>query len=137
MTWPRRLSRLTRGRVNALALRLAGRAWFADVEHVGRRSGTVRHTPVRGFRVGETVVIGANFGVESDWVKNVRAAGGCRIRLGTQLLDCGPPRLVPVDEGIRGMPRLFGLALKHVVGTKECLELPVLKAGPVRPGPTP
>ena len=81
MTWPRRFSRLTRGRLDRLALRLAGRAWFADVEHVGRRSGIIGHTPVRAFRVGDTVVIGANFGAESDWVKNIRTAGGCRIRV--------------------------------------------------------
>jgi len=35
-----------------MTLRFAGHAAFADLEHVGRKSGIVRHTPVRAFRTG-------------------------------------------------------------------------------------
>jgi hypothetical protein len=52
MTFPRALARYTRGAVNTMTLRLAGHAAFADLEHTGRKSGTVRHTPVRAFRAG-------------------------------------------------------------------------------------
>jgi hypothetical protein len=70
MTFPRALSRYTRGAVNRMTLRFAGHAAFADLEHVGRRSGILRHTPVRAFRTGDTVVVGLNFGRESDWFKH-------------------------------------------------------------------
>jgi hypothetical protein len=51
MTFPRTLARCTRGAVNKMTLHLAGHAAFADLEHTGRRSGIVRHTPVcRGAR---------------------------------------------------------------------------------------
>jgi hypothetical protein len=60
------------------------------------------------------------------------------MRLGRDDLELGAPRLVPVDEGTAGMPRLFGLALRHVVRTVDVVRLPVLEATPVvrrrRPG---
>lgn len=129
MPFPRALAHRTRGRINRTTLRFAGRLAFADLEHVGRRSGTVRHTPLRAFRTDDRVVIGINFGRESDWLKNIRAAGGCRMRLGDERLELGAPRIVPVEEGVRGMPWLFGVALKYVVRTAECVELPVLGSG--------
>jgi hypothetical protein len=49
MTFPRAVTKYTRGVVNKMTLHLAGHAAFADLEHVGRKSGTVRHTPVRAF----------------------------------------------------------------------------------------
>jgi hypothetical protein len=62
MTFPKLFSRYARGAVNERALRFAGRGALADVEHVGRRTGLVRRTPVRAFRTHDTVVIGVNFG---------------------------------------------------------------------------
>ena len=44
MTFPRALARHTRGAVNTMPLHFAGHAAFADLEHAGRKSGTVRHT---------------------------------------------------------------------------------------------
>src|SRR6266536_6024816 len=98
MPFPRVLSQHTWGSVNKMALRFVGRAALADLEHVGRRSGLVRHTPVRAFRRGDKVVVGINFGRESDWVKNILAAGRCRMRLGGEQLELGAPRVVPVEQ---------------------------------------
>lgn len=125
MTFPRSLARLVR-RADGVAHRLTGHAALADLEHVGRRSGIVRHTPLRAFRRGETVVVGLNFGRESDWVQNVVAAGRCTMHLGDEDLELGPPRLVPIAEVVAGMPVLFGLGLRYVVRTRECAEFPVL-----------
>lgn len=77
------------------------------------------------------MVIGVNFGRESDWLKNVQAAGRCRMRLGREQLELGPPRLVPVVEGVREMPWMFGAALRYVVHTADCVELPVVSSTPV------
>ena len=126
MTLPRTLTRYTRGAVNRMTLRFAGHAGFADLAHVGRKTGIVRHTPVRAFRTGDTVVIGLNFGRQSDWYKNIATAGACGIRLGHEQLTLGPPRIVPVEEGTKDAPWLLRVALRHVVHTTECVELPVL-----------
>jgi deazaflavin-dependent oxidoreductase (nitroreductase family) len=126
VTFPRALTRYTRGAVSELTLRFAGHAAFADLEHVGRKSGTVRHTPVRAFRAGDTVVIGLNFGRQSDWYQNIKAAGACRMRLGRQQLALGAPALVPVEQGVKDMPWAFRFVLVHLVHTAECVRLPIL-----------
>jgi deazaflavin-dependent oxidoreductase (nitroreductase family) len=132
MTFPRAWTRFTRGAVNRMTLHLAGHAAFADLEHVGRKSGTVRHTPVRAFRTGDTVVIGLNFGRQSDWYRNIRAAGTCRLRLRGEHLTLGAPALVPVEQGVKGLPWPFRFALRHLVHTTECVQLPILHAAAIR-----
>ena len=127
MTFPRALARYTRGAVNRVTLRLAGHLAFADLEHVGRKSGTVRHTPVRAFRSGNTVIVGLNFGRQSDWYQNIKAAGTCRMRLGGEQLTLGAPALVPAAQGVTDLPWLFRFALRHVVHTTDCVQLPVLR----------
>jgi deazaflavin-dependent oxidoreductase (nitroreductase family) len=130
MTFPRALARFTRGAVNTMTLRLAGHAALADLEHTGRRSGTVRHTPVRAFRAGDIVVVGLNFGRQSDWYQNIKTAGTCRMRLGDELLTLGTPDLVPAEEGTEAMPWLFRLALRHLIHTADCVRLPILDSSP-------
>ena len=130
MTFPRALARYTRGAVNNMTLHLAGHAAFADLQHVGRKSGIVRHTPVRAFRAGDTVIIGLNFGRQSDWYQNITAAGTCRIHLGGEQLALGAPALVPADQAAKDLPWLFSFALRHVVHTAECVQLPILHSSP-------
>ena len=53
----------------------------AEIRHVGRRSGRSYVTPAGARLTGDTFVIPLTFGNQSDWSRNVRAAGGCSIRL--------------------------------------------------------
>jgi deazaflavin-dependent oxidoreductase (nitroreductase family) len=129
MPFPRALSRLTRP-FDDVALHFAGHAAFADLEHVGRRSGVVYHTPVRAFRRGDKVVVGLNFGRGSAWLKNIQAAGRCRMRLSGRQLELRDPQLVPVREGVTGMPWLFRFALRHVARTEDCVQLSVVSSAP-------
>jgi deazaflavin-dependent oxidoreductase (nitroreductase family) len=50
---------------------------FGIVVHEGRRSKREYRTPVNVFRVPDGYVIALTYGTESQWVRNVRAAGGC------------------------------------------------------------
>jgi hypothetical protein len=86
---------------------------------------------VRAFRVGDTVVIGLNFGRRSDWFKNVTKAGICRLRLRREQLDPGAPRVVPAEMGTRDIPRLFRYGLRYLVRTKECVVLPITASHPI------
>jgi deazaflavin-dependent oxidoreductase (nitroreductase family) len=129
--FPRVLARFMRGAINNMTLHLAGHAAFADLEHVGRKTGIVRHTPVRAVRAGDTVIIGLNFGRQSDWYQNITAAGTCRIRLGGEQLALGAPALVPARLAVKDIPRPFSFVLQHVVRTAECVQLPILHASPV------
>jgi len=75
-------------------------------------------------------VIGLNFGRESDWMQNVAAAQRCRMRLHDQQMELTAPRIVPIAEGVKGMPTVFGLGLRYVVRTRDCLELTVVSSVP-------
>jgi hypothetical protein len=80
------------------------------------------------------VVIGLNFGRESDWMKNIMAAQRCRMRLGDQVMELAEPRITPIKEGVKGMPKLFGFGLRYLVRTRECLELSVVSSVPAPAG---
>jgi F420H(2)-dependent quinone reductase len=60
------------------AARLPG---FGILTHVGRKSGKVYRTPVNVFRAPEGFLIALTYGRESEWVRNVIAAGGASLRL--------------------------------------------------------
>jgi deazaflavin-dependent oxidoreductase (nitroreductase family) len=125
MPWPAFLRPLHRG-VNRVTLKIAGHAGsLADLQHLGRRTGTVRHTPVRAFRRGDTVAVGVNFGVESDWVKNVVAAGGCSLTMSGRRLDLSEPRLVDLSDAAWVFPAWFHLGLRYLARTDRCLVLTV------------
>jgi deazaflavin-dependent oxidoreductase (nitroreductase family) len=80
MPLSRRLARFNRRFTNRLTRQVAGWApGFAIVIHSGRRSGREFETPVNVFRSGDFYVFALTYG-ESEWVKNVLAAGTCRIR---------------------------------------------------------
>jgi hypothetical protein len=44
------------------------------------------------------------------------------------------PRIVPIEEGVKGMPWLFGLGLRYLVRTRDCLELSVVSSVPAPAG---
>lgn len=81
MPAPRSMARFNRRFTNRLALKVAGYLpGFAIVSHVGRRSGRGYRTPVNAFRTGGGYIIALTCGSQSDWVKNVVAAGSCELR---------------------------------------------------------
>jgi deazaflavin-dependent oxidoreductase (nitroreductase family) len=70
--------------LNPLMLKRAGRPrarMAALIRHTGRKSGRQYQTPAGARLAGDTFVIPLTFGSGSDWSRNVRAAGGCSIRL--------------------------------------------------------
>lgn len=83
------------------ASRLPG---FAIVHHVGRRSGTERTTPVNLFRDGDDYVIALTYGRDSQWVKNVLAAGEFDVVTRGRRVTLTAPRIVQgarVPAGVR------------------------------------
>ena len=82
---------------------------FAMLTHVGRRSGTVRHTPVNVFRHGSGYAIALTYGRDSEWVRNVDAARGCIIETRGRRVRLSRPAIVH-DPSRRMVPapvRLF------------------------------
>jgi len=72
-------------KLNRVLVRFAGGKHFnmaAQIKHIGRRSGKVYVTPVSARLAGDVAVVPLTFGNQSDWARNVQAAGGGAIRLG-------------------------------------------------------
>ncbi|HEY0364539.1 MAG TPA: nitroreductase family deazaflavin-dependent oxidoreductase [Solirubrobacteraceae bacterium] len=114
MPLPKRLARfnlhVTNRVLGPFARRLPG---FAVVAHVGRRSGRVRHTPVNLFRDGDRYVIALTYGADSQWVRNVLAAGAVDVETRGRRLRLVAPEVVhDVDRSLVPAPirPLLGLA---------------------------
>ena len=100
--------RVTNRVLGPLAERLPG---FGIVIHVGRRSGTVRRTPVNIFRRGERYTIALTYGADSQWVRNVLAAGELDVEIRGRLVHLVQPELVH-DETRRLVPAPVRVVLR-------------------------
>ncbi len=68
---------------NPVVLLLAGTRLlplYGVIEHRGRRSGKVFHTPVVVRPTNDGFIVPMPWGEGTDWYRNVRAAGECVIR---------------------------------------------------------
>jgi deazaflavin-dependent oxidoreductase (nitroreductase family) len=75
-----------------------GRSEIATLEHVGRRSGMKRLTPVHPGATQQGFRIVVPLGMQSEWARNVIAAGHCRIQLHDQVFDLDEPAMVDAGE---------------------------------------
>jgi deazaflavin-dependent oxidoreductase (nitroreductase family) len=89
---------------------------FGVVEHQGRRSGRRYRTVVWAFPIAGGLVIALTYGASADWVRNVLAAGTCRLRwtgawrqfTAPELLE-GPVALRQLPPALRPVLRLLGV----------------------------
>lgn len=94
MPLPAWLARLNRRLANPTLCPVAGRLpYFGVVLHHGRRSGRLYRTPVNVFPDEGGFWVALTYGRDVDWVKNVLAAGGCRILHLARRIDFVRPRL--------------------------------------------
>lgn len=132
MPIPRIVARMNRVGLNRLTTHVAPRMpGFGVVVHRGRRSGREYHTPVNVFPRTDGVRIALTYGADSDWVKNVLAAGGCQLHTRGQHLRLSEPQLVhdPDRSGIRPPER----AVLHLLKISDFLDLRAEAAVPGRP----
>ena len=126
MPAPRRIARFNKDFTNRLTLRVAGYLpGFAIVSHVGRKSGRPYRTPVNAFRTDGGYIIALTYGAQSDWVKNVLAAGSCELQTrGGQVCLFDPhivtddskdwaPLLVRLILGLIDAPQYMRLSVPH------------------------
>ena len=103
--------------LNPAMLKLAGRRHVpmaAQVRHVGRKSGRQYVTPVGAGRVGGTFVIPLTFGNQSDWSRNVRAAGGGTIRLDGVDYPVSRPELADRAQAVSFKAHVARLGLNYL-----------------------
>ena len=126
MALPRGIIGFNTRYLNPLMLKLAGRGPMVDLEHVGRTSGRTFHTPLMAFRSGDTVTIALTYGADVQWLKNIRAAGRCRMRIGGRVLALGPPVTVGTDEALAWIPNPQRTLLRWPIRCHDYVQLPVL-----------
>ena len=100
------------------AARLPG---FGILTHVGRKSGRLYRTPVNVFRASEGFLIALTYGRESEWVKNVAAAGGGKLETRHLLYLLSAPTIVH-DPTRRRFP-LFVRIVLGIIGANDFMQL--------------
>ena len=110
------------------AARLPG---FGILTHVGRKSGTLHRTPVNVFRAPKGFLIALTYGRDSEWVKNVVAAGGCELETRHVLYLLSAPTIVH-DPTRRRFP-LFARIVLGIIGATDFMQLSTSHANGVAP----
>ena len=117
MPIPKRVARWNRAGLNRVTRRIA--PWlpgFGVVVHRGRRSGRRYRTPVNVFPTANGYRFALTYGPDTDWVRNVLAAGGCELETRGKVVRLVAPRLYHDEtrQGIRPLERqvlrLLGVA---------------------------
>ena len=93
---------------------------FGILTHVGRRSGKVYRTPVNVFRASDGFIIALTYSSQSEWVKNVLAAGGCELKTRRKKYQLSAPNVVR-DPTRRQFPLPVRVVLR-IVGADEYME---------------
>ena len=111
------IRRFHRRYTNRRMVRDAGEpgAYAALIRHVGRRSGTLYATPIGVFPQDEAFLVLLPYGVDADWLRNVRAAGAAELRADGRTHRVTPhlvgraEALPFLSPGHRAVVRLLGL----------------------------
>ena len=121
------LARFNLAVTNRITSRFAARLpGFGIITHVGRKSGKVYRTPVNVFRAPNGFLIALTYGTQSEWVKNVLAAGGCEIETRSAEYQLTAPTIVH-DPTRQRFPLLVRIIL-GLVGANDFMQLSIAEA---------
>jgi len=122
--WVAAFNLVVTNRITSLfAARLPG---FGVVTHVGRKSGRVYRTPVNVFREPGGFLIALTYGRDSEWVRNVLAAGGCQLETRGVRYQLFAPTIVH-DPTRRRFPLVVRMIL-GMIGANDFLRLSISRA---------
>jgi deazaflavin-dependent oxidoreductase (nitroreductase family) len=102
---------------------------FAVLIHTGRVSGKEYRVPVNCWLGAESAIVALTYGPDTDWMKNLAAAGGGSIVTRGETYRVGPPELIGY-EGMKRVPVIVRVLLT-MLGVGDFAVLPLLN--PVRP----
>lgn len=93
---------------------------FGILTHVGRKSGRVYRTPINVFRAPNGFVIALTYSSQSEWVKNVLAAGRCELKTRGKKYQLSAPKVMR-DPTRQRFPFAVRIVLR-IVGADEYME---------------
>ena len=102
------------------AARLPG---FGILTHIGRKSGRVYRTPVNVFRTPDGFLVALTYGRESEWVRNVIAAGACQLETRGVQYRLSAPTIVH-DPTRRRFPIPVQIVLR-LIGADDFMQLSI------------
>ena len=116
--------RFNRGFTNKIQMRTAGTpgAWASVIRHRGRRSGTIYETPVVPFESGDGYLIALPYGTNTDWVKNVLAAGSAELVSDGRTIAIESPEVVSADMITELLPKREQRS-QRMFGVDQCLRV--------------
>lgn len=101
---------------------------IGPLEHIGRRSGIRRLTPVHP----EPTATGFRFivplGMQSEWARNVLTAGRCRVQLHEQIYELAEPRFVSPHD-LTDLPRVLRVVMAALGFRYLTLEIVAVEPG--------
>jgi deazaflavin-dependent oxidoreductase (nitroreductase family) len=110
MQLPQWLARFNRHVTNPIQRLWAGWApTMGILEHVGRKSAQRYRTPLTVFSAEDGVAILLTYGPNRDWLKNITAAGGGRMRRYGKTFEVRDPLVMPKGQAapsVTGLGRL-------------------------------
>ncbi len=95
---------------------------FGLLTYAGRTTGRIYHLPINVFQRGDRYIFALTYGSDSQWVRNVMAAGGCEIRIRGRNIRLVEPELI-VDPEVVLVPQPARFFLKRVVRVTELLRM--------------
>jgi deazaflavin-dependent oxidoreductase (nitroreductase family) len=113
MPMPRVMARFNKRVTNKIQGRYAHlMPGYGMIEHTGRKSGRSYRVPVNVFSAKNGFVIVLFYGRDSDWVRNVLAAGGGEMVHRRRRYVLSHPEIVSGAEGRQLAPRPIRLAMR-------------------------
>jgi deazaflavin-dependent oxidoreductase (nitroreductase family) len=104
---------------------------FGILTHIGRKSGKAYRTPVNVFRAPNGFIIALTYSSQSEWVKNVIAAGGCELKTSGKRYQLSSPNVVR-DSTRQRFPIPVRVVLR-IVGADEYMQLATVSSGRSKP----
>lgn len=118
------IRRMNRAVMNPRQMKTAGTpgAFAAVIRHVGRKSGKQYETPIGVTASEDGFLVALPYGPNTDWMKNLMAAGSATIVYEGETIAVDQPRVLPIDTMMHAFKpsdrRSFG-----AFGVSDCLVL--------------
>jgi len=112
----KRLRTFVKHFVNPVLRNLAhsSRGHFALLRHVGRRSGKTYENPIMAFRVENGFIIVLTYGPNTDWLRNLQAAGQGSLLWHKQEYALQGPEFINAQTALPALPPFIKFVLRRI-----------------------
>lgn len=101
MPLPKLLAQVNKRTFNRLEIK---RGIRPTLTHVGRKSGKAYKVPLDAHAVTGGYIFILMYGADSDWVKNILAAGSAQLTIDGEEIDLVSPRVIDTEAARAQLP---------------------------------